>query len=297
MKFDQMLNRELKEMPINKIDIASKVIGELKSKKRYNSKKYIFVAVMLFMTVTTAFALDWITFNDDGSYTISSENKKWEQQFSMESNAYDYKKYKEIHDDLDKKSNELGVDLFGYYSSDEFEHPIYLWSNDHVFYDDFNLFNEETNHKWIDAVKNSISEDYKFICSIVRYAYPDQYLLERCEYAKEHARDGELYYKEIISEKYVYSMQLHYYFKDISLIATIVTNSSYIGISNHHIDSEVIEINGVPAVYSILSDNLKIIELVYDGNLLSVYGNTKTKEILIEIMSKILNNYNRQNIN
>lgn len=291
------LEARMKQMKMDEIDVKEKVIRQVSNKRKSNRVKTVLIAVAcIFLMISVVYAATEIFINEDGTYTIQSEEKQWIRSNRVEDNDFVTKKYSELWDLINDMSEEDDKEYLGYYFSEEINQPFIVYSNYYLSFnvDEAEMLKEKYDNEWVDVVFENIPEGYEFAYASTQENYSREYIIEWFKKASKNAVKEELYVEEPTEEKELYMAQLSFrnYHETYSdkLTASIVLDSSYCSSTNDIVTSEVIEINGYQAVYSELTNDSVDIALEFKGNLIGLHGRVKEnpKETMIEFISSII---------
>jgi len=293
---EDMLDKRLKNIEVNEIDIRTIVMNNISSKKSKSPRRIILIAAMIAMTVTIVFAGVWIAINDDGTYTIETEEKEWHTGFDIDADEEIYEIYTNVYNELIEISNREGKDLIGYYLDDRLEVPFILTSKGRNYYSQSRMeaFYLNYDHEWLKIVENNIPDGYSLSGGSAQITYSDEYYSTWKEYAKKYAENGKLYYEEVDSDEIPALLRLNFSKASEGTVrrfdAMIIMVSSKLSAQSKNFDSQIVSIEGYDGVLTTLSGNYELLEVVYNGNLLILHANVKNDgtAVLIDTMKKII---------
>ena len=291
---DEMLNNKIKNVNINKIDVVSKVMDNINGKKIGNvRKRVILIAAILILSVSVVFASSWIIFNQDDSYTITTEDKQWNTVFDLDDNEELVTKFFELYNELSEIALNEEKDLIGYYYTDELENPLILTTKMTEYFSKSRMdeFYDAHQSEWTDVVEKSIPKNFSLNGASVQTTYSNEYYKSWIEHAENIAINGELYYEEIDAKEKPFSMKLRYSRVGDGTVyrldASIVMEASVNSIDSNHVESEIVDVRGYEAVYTNLDGNYKLLELEFKDNLLSLHGKLKSDSKEIRVKGKV----------
>ncbi|KAB3525657.1 hypothetical protein [Alkaliphilus serpentinus] len=267
---EDTLSERLKNIEVNEIDVTSRVMNKIRSKKR-TPRKIILIAAMIVMSVSMVFAGAWIVINQDGSYTIKTEQKTWFTQFDINDDVDKeiYELYTNVYKDLIEISNTEGKDLIGYYMDEGLEAPFVFTSNRLKRYSISKMeeFYSNYDHPWVEIVKNSVPSDYSLSGASVNTTYPKEYFNSWIEHAEMLAEEGLLYYEEIDSAEILALLRLDFAKASQGTVRHFTASINMVSINNsvqsRNSDSQIVSIEGYDGVFTNLSGNYKLLEVVY----------------------------------
>lgn len=282
---DKLIDQTLtKEVEYNG-NIEDKVMSSINKKFRFRLKRIISVAALIILSITIVFAASQIIFNEDGSVTMTDNEKNWtiipSGSAEPSNDHVTYRRIRNVLEELDLNDDELAM---GYLNG-----KISNTNNEYV-NDKKSFLNHDVYDTRFDEIFEYLDGKWFYRLGVIRYSLDKETFDNFEKEATTNHTEDEVYYKIIDKPNDVGSTTIKLTNNDHADLSISLSEAEYsFYTSGNNETFEVVTYDGIEILIEHLKENRINVSTIVDSTniFISADLNAMTMDEVYELISLI----------